>query len=81
MGGPSLCSVASLATRAHTTMAEHKYIHSAAHERRRTKVHGEQENLGWVPRKEVGFTGNRLVYVKMFILKTSPRRKQCLQPE
>lgn len=41
-------------------------------ERIRRKVTGKHENLGQGPRKESGFTGNRLGYAEVFILKASP---------
>lgn len=47
----------------------------------------KHENVGRGPRKESGFTGNRLAYADMFILKASLRRrlssqgKQSLWPE
>lgn len=59
----TLSSVASWDTKAHTTMAENKGTHSVTHERVRRKVHGEHKHLGCGPRKEIGFTGNTLVYV------------------
>lgn len=75
----SLSSVISRATRPHTAMAENKGIHSVTHGRGRRKVHREHEHLGWGPRKEISFTGNRLVYAKMFFLKRSPWRSLSSQ--